>query len=87
MTDLPIPIPLVASHHLYMLRNTNQKWFMIALIHGPSSEQHFFLNRFSKCFLMFLAKCKRQTDVERLSGFFSKRIVLAYASLLLEKKY
>ena len=65
----------------------NQKWFMMDLIHGRSLEQHFFLAAFNKCFSMFLQNAKGQIDVEYLSGFFSKRILLACACLLLEKKY
>ena len=64
-----------------------QKWFMMDLIHGPNLEHDFFLAAFNKYFSMFLQNAKGHTDVEYLSGFFSKRILLAYACLLLEKKY
>ena len=69
----------VAQHH--------QKWFMMALIHEPSSEQRFFLAAFNKCFLMFLAKCHTSNWCRISFHFFLKRILLAYACLLLEKKY
>ena len=63
LSNLTLPLH-VAQHH--------QKWFMMALIHGPSSEQHFFFSAINKCFLMFLAKCQTSNWRQISFSFFLK---------------
>ena len=97
MNDLPIREPFLMWYNMLIhfslcnftsplhVSQHHQKWFLMALIHGPSLEQHFFLAAFNKCFLMFLAKCQTSNCCRISFPFFLKKDL--YACLLLEKKY